>query len=183
MKNDETYKRCISIQNIMGWGDEVLSFEVKKHILNTASISSISVKQNLYVEIDFQWLGSTNTFIITRWTENSTYIAESFRLFFKDQTRDENKFGSIDEDGRLNIKMVQKKNIIRQCCEDVISAIDVIITTYKKCLLDYAVWYRDKRPSGKIRNTYSEFITVIACDCIIHGGILSSTDWKVVEYP
>ena len=165
----------------MGWKDEMDNFVVQKNILSTPSKTTFSLKQNWYLEADFTWLGETHSFIITRWMSQSA--VDSFRLFFKDQTRDVSNFGSLSMDGNLNVTTQQKRQIIRKCCEDVIGAIELIIQTYKKCLLDYAVWYRDKRPSGKIRNTYSEFITNLACDCIIHGGILASSEWKIVEYP
>jgi hypothetical protein len=167
--------------NNMGWKDEMVTFDVKKDILGTPSISTVSIKQNWYVEVDFKWLGSTCSFVITRWMSKNA--VESFRLFFKEYDRDPNVFGFITDEGSLNITAEQKRMIIKQCYEDIVSAIELIVRTYQKCLLDYAVWYRDKRPAGKVRNTYSEFITTIACDCIVHGEILASNEWKLVEYP
>lgn len=166
---------------LVGWKDEMDRFELSRNILGSTAKASVSVKQNWYVEIDYHWLDTTYSFIITRWMSNSQ--AESLRLFFKDTTRDIDKYGSVDmETGNLKVTAQQKRNIIQKCCEDLLKTLELIITHHRKSLLDYAVWYRDKRPTGKSRNTYGEFITVMACDCIIHGDILGYNDWKVIEF-
>ena len=166
---------------VVGWQDETHRFEITKDILGTRAVIGFSIKQNFYVEADFDWVGSTCSFIITRWMNNNGN--ESFRLFLKHYTDTKEQFGFIDEEDAIKCSTQQKRNIIEKSCNDVICALKLIIEEHKKSLLDYAVWYRDKRPGGKKRSNYSEFITTIACDCIIHGGILAFDKWSLVEYP
>lgn len=81
--------------------------------------------------------------------------SQFYQTIFKDTVRNIDKYGSIDmSTGNLNVTVNQKRNIIKKCCEDLLNALDLIITHYKKSLLDYDVWYRDKIPVGKSKNTY-----------------------------
>lgn len=56
-------------------------FEVKRPILGTTVRAKVSVKQNWYAEIDFHWLDTTYSLIITRWMSNNQ--ANSIRLFLR----------------------------------------------------------------------------------------------------
>jgi hypothetical protein len=42
-----------------------------------------------------------------------------------------------------------------------------------RSLLDYAVWYRDKR-SNYSQSDYAEYITRQACNCIVQGELSAS---------
>ena len=165
----------------MGWKYELDSFVVSTQILGAIAQAKASVKLNWLVEIDLQWSGSTYSFIITHFMSQGQ--AESIHLFFKDTKRDALEFGFIDGcNGNLNVTAQQKRNIIRKCCQDLVKTLELIINHHQRSLIDYSVWYRDKRPVGKRRNTYPEFITIMACDCIIQGEILGFNGWKVIEF-
>ena len=163
----------------MTFCNEIDFFELKKDIMSAPAKLSVSIKANFQVEADLMWLGDTCSLVFTRWMGRGS--SQTFRLFFKDHVRDASMIGEIDDN--LHIATVQRKNIIRQCMEDVLSSLDLICQEYKASILDYATWYRDRRPSGKTQNSYSELVTIMACDSVIHAGILATKNWKLVEYP
>ena len=145
-----------------------------------ATSTHVVVYSNFKVEVDFTWLHNTYTFPITRWM--GTRMQKSLLLFHQHTSREEATYGSVTTDGSVQTTADQKRNIFKQTIRDLVSAIKLIISEYKTSLLDYAMWYRDIRPGGSSLDTYSELITHMACECIIHGGVLANLNWKLVEW-
>ena len=119
---------------------------------------------------------------------------------FHDHTpRDEAQFGKLvtNAEGQPfpNLDMDQKWNCLvqvrgqsvfeevvvflltcscRQCqmqaVLDIIRHLDEIWKANKRVVLDYAVWYREKH---KEDDTYTQFIQLVTCHCIVHSDFLA----------
>ena len=57
---------------------------------------------------------------------------------------------------------------------DIFKCLRKILEVHQKALLDYAVWYRDKKFREDTAD-YSDYITYITCCCIIHESFLGTT--------
>ena len=57
-----------------------------------------------------------------------------------------------------------------QAVLDIIRHLDQIFQANKRVVLDYAVWYRDK---NKEVDTYTQFIQLVTCHCIVHSDFLA----------
>ena len=54
---------------------------------------------------------------------------------------------------------------------DIMRHLDQIFTAHKRSVLDYAVWYREKK--HKDADTYAHFIQLVTCHCIVHADFLA----------
>ena len=60
------------------------------------------------------------------------------------------------------------------------ACLDKIGTHHQRSVLDYAVWYRDKHLG---RATYSEFITLVTCECVVGAEfVVPNQRWELVQF-
>jgi hypothetical protein len=138
-------------------------------ILSSSANINLTVFGNLRIEMVFTWERTSYNFIITKWM--GVKFQTSARAFLQHTNRDSSKFGSFKEDGAVAITTRQRRELLIQFCFDFVSTIKMIISNYPSSLLDYAVWYRDKRPRDPCRSDYTELVTVTACECLINAGL------------
>jgi len=133
--------------------------------------------------IDFTIHGTPYTFTITKW--QSKLLRGFLERFHAYTPRDEVQFGhmEVDEEGNTNLVMNldQKINTVVQASKDVLGCLDKISNYYKRSVLDYAVWYREKYPVMEER--YNQLITKLTCHLIVHTDFLApNLHWDVVEF-
>eukprot|EP00834_Sanchytrium_tribonematis_P008573 NODE_1053_length_2425_cov_0.855976.p2 type:complete len:166 gc:universal NODE_1053_length_2425_cov_0.855976:2226-1729(-) len=130
----------------------------------------LTMYNNYRVMMDFNWINTLYTFDVDHWSGRG--LTAFVTLFLSHTPRDINTFGSINQlDGTLTVTGIQKQQIIVQACKDIFHSIDLIVEKHGRSLLDYAVWYHDKRIINP--SNYPEYITKLACNCIVHGELLA----------
>lgn len=141
-------------------------------ILGVQVAATFTVFRDYMVSVDLTVLGTPYTFNITRWTGKGQ--AAFAKLFHEFTPRDEAQFGAVVEqaDGsvQVNMNVTQKADMVKQGAFDVMDCINTIGESYKRMLLDYAVWHRERYPAP---STYSEYITLCACHCLVHSNFLA----------
>lgn len=145
----------------------------------------VSIRSNFQIFMDLTWLGETYNFIINQFIGSSGH--RPCRKFLNHGSRDSITYGQIDPqtDGLL-VSTDQKKAIMKQVCQDVVIAIKTIVERYKSSVIDYAVWYTTKRPprtNYSMYTEYTELITELASNYIIHTGLSANVKWEIIEYP
>jgi hypothetical protein len=131
---------------------------------------------------DFSMQGSPYTFVIRKWSRQG--FAKFATLFFSAAPRDAMIYGSFSEatDGHVNFSMdtAQKINIIEQGVKDILICIDKIGCHYQRCILDYAVWYRENHPETE---TYEQYVTRVACCAMVNAEFLApNINWEIVRF-
>lgn len=150
------------------------------HISGVATTVSLTIKATYEASLAFSLHGSPYSFTIARWSRRG--FAKFATLFFNYAARDPIQFGTFSEspDGVITFGMTtdQKLNIITQGVRDIMACLDAIVIKYKRSVLDYAVWYREKYPRDE---PYDNFITLYTCHCIAHSNFLApDISWDVV---
>lgn len=156
--------------------------EIRLDIFGVPIVASVTLARSYATSIDFSLNGSPYTFHVERWASRG--FARFITLFFAHEERDPSTYGAIIEcaDGAVNIQMnvTQKCNAIVQATKDVMSCLNKVSTRYRRSVLDYAVWYREKHPE---EDTYSQFITLRTCHCIVHSDFLApNLTWELVTF-
>lgn len=141
-----------------------------------------NVQWTYEVTLDFVLHGTPYTFNITKW--RSSGMAKFIRLFYS-RARDVAKFGqpTYTDEGELVTSPTseQKTMAVLQASYDILQCVDLIMTKYKSSVLDYASWYRE---SHKEEDTYSDYVTKLACHFIVHTNMLApNIAWEVVKFP
>ena len=89
-------------------------------------------------------------------------------------------FGTVGVDGIPNMTGPQKIEAIMQAIVDIFITINAILVKHQRGVLDYAIWYRERAGDA---DTYSKYITLVACHCIVHANLLVPTiTWERVEF-
>eukprot|EP00835_Amoeboradix_gromovi_P003764 NODE_261_length_12589_cov_0.423139.p6 type:complete len:175 gc:universal NODE_261_length_12589_cov_0.423139:7187-7711(+) len=167
--------------------DKTMSTQIMDTFTFRATImdSNITVHVNLFnnyrVVMDFNWLNTLYNFDVNSWSGRGLTTLVTF--FLNHSPRDPNVFGSISPvDGTISVTGQQKKDIILQACKDIFHVIDQVVEKHGRSLLDYAVWYRDKRANYN-PSDYAQYITREACNCIVHGELLApNVLYDLVQY-
>ena len=104
------------------------------------------------------------------------------RKYFEEFKSD--TFGTVDEyDDQLNVTMENKKSFAIKVAKDFIKCLSNIIVSQGRHLIDYAVFFLEK----KIDDSYSNFIQISVCNFIVHQHFLSGAakftvvDWKASD--
>jgi hypothetical protein len=131
--------------------------------------------------MDFTLFGMAYTFSATSW--QSRGLARFLVLFHEHTQRDSSEFGVVaeTEEGVPDIQMnvQQKTNAVLQACKDIMLCLDKIAHKYRRSVLDYAVWFREKRPD---ETTYSQYITRRTCHCVVHSYFMApDVQWEEVR--
>ncbi len=144
---------------------------------------SISIEHTYRTTIDFSVHNRTYTFVVSKWQGNG--FSRFFSLFHQHVPRDAEMFGETKQDAEglvsyVSVNLHQKLNAVIQAAKDIIGCLNAILRVHGRGILDYAVWYRETRAYD---DTYSRYITKVACHCIVHGNFLApSVKWDVVEF-
>ena len=141
----------------------------------------LRVSSNYSTAIDFTLNGTSYTFQVTRWSGQGF---AGFLKHFHEQLRNEEQFGRYDlssEGVPLTSKTLdQKLAIVLQGCADIINCVLKICQRQGRAILDYAVWYREHH---REEDTYSEYITRLACHFIVHTSFLApNVTWELVQF-
>ena len=63
---------------------------------------------------------------------------------------------------------------------DIMAHMDRIWRKYKRSVLDYAVFFRERHQAA---DTYEEYMSLVTCHCIVHADFLSpDVAWEVVPF-
>lgn len=131
--------------------------------------------------LDFTFIKNPYTFDIMKWMGCGQ--ANMYRKFHNAVQRDVVKYGTIDDDGSLNLTLDQKRNVIVQASRDVMACLDVIFTMHQREVIDYAIWYIDHYQRAQNINEYGKYITKITCQRILHTNFASgSVNYQVSEF-
>ena len=138
----------------------------------------ISLKASYRADINFNFLARPYTFVVTKWRANAQ--ARFYQLFHAHSSRDPAMFGTVGVDGIPNMTGPQKIEAIMQAIVDIFITINAILVKHQRGVLDYAIWYRERAGDA---DTYSKYITLVACHCIVHANLLVPTiTWERVEF-
>jgi hypothetical protein len=166
--------------------DQTLLHEEVPHIflMSTWVPVSLKVYSTYLCIVDFSLYGQPYTFTIDKW--RSSRLRKFLEMFHAHASRVIDQFGCIlsDSEGNLsnNMDVRQKVNAAVQGCKDVMGCLDKIAKHYKRSVLDYAVWYRERRPRRDDEG-YSQFITLLICHLIVHADFLApNVQWELVEF-
>ena len=107
------------------------------------------------------------------------------------EKRDFEQFGAIiaDKSNRsVEMNFVNKMNMIMQAVNDVCVCVEKLYTAYPSSLVGYATWYIDQKPDDdddddEDKESYSAYITKIACDCIVTCNLIPpNCSFRLVEF-
>jgi len=157
----------------------------------TVPITDVSVSALVQIQtasraatISFNYLRTAYEFSVTKWSGRG--FSKLSELFFVHATRDAQVFGeySTDEYGDLTsppFTRKQRRNIVFQACVDVLTCLGKIVMAHQRQIQDYAIWYRETQ-KARASESYSSYITLITCHCIIHEQFTSgSVQYELVE--
>lgn len=136
-------------------------------------------------EISFNYFRMPYRFTITKWGGQG--FATLVRLFFQHCPRDPLIYGLYTTESHGYItspapSSSQRNNILFQAAVDVMICLSKIVAAHQRAVLDYAVWYREEYAKKEF-DSYSTYITRIACHCIVHESFMSGTvRYDVVEF-
>lgn len=165
---------------------------------------NVNIENTYRATIDFTLLNTPYTFTIETWARRG--LAGFLTLYHAFTPRDITTYGLRIEDtaGVVNfyenntdivqqpdgsfvvgvaaraMTVAQKLNCVEQGCRDIVTCLGQIGYTHQRSMLEYAVWYRENHPSP---TTYSQFITLVTCHCILHNDFMASNvSWGIVEF-
>ena len=175
---------CCLNQDVMALSEVVFSKHVAVTLAGAPCGVDINIQRSYAATIEFIYCGKPYTFNATKW--RSSGMSRFISLFYAPVlARDATVFGTatFDAEGQIisQPSQAQKFEAIAQACVDVLATLDLILVKYGRSVLDYAVWFRETRPSEA---TYREYIAVIACHSIVHSNFLApGVTWDVVTLP
>ena len=152
-------------------------------LLNTTVDVVICIHTSWTTLVDFSLFGVPYLFSITKW--GSQKFAKFMERFYDHSERDPAIFGTSSRDAEglfsFSANVDQRSNAVMQAVKDVLTCLDKICVKYQRCVLDYALWYREKyRPATC---DYSHFITLVTCHCITHVDFMTpNINWDVVQF-
>eukprot|EP00798_Chlamydomonas_sp_ICE-L_P027517 gene27517-biopygen12961 len=154
----------------------------KSRIMGTSVNVSLTIRNTYEATMEFTLFGAAYTFTVTRWSRKG--LSSFLLLFFAYKCREAADFGSltVDDNGvpTFNMTTAQKVNAVIQGSKDVMACVDEIGTRHQRSVLDYAVWYREKHTCW---DTYENYITMLACNCIVHTDFLApGVTWELVTF-
>lgn len=137
-------------------------------------VSIIIDRQTYEVDINFVYANAQYTFRVTRWSRNGMRLF--LALFHEYENRDPIVFGTMD--GVLTSS--QKINCVLRASIDVMACLNKITTRIQSSVLDYAVYYRERKGSYE---TYSKYITTVTCHNIVHAHFMGGNiSWPNIEF-
>lgn len=126
--------------------------------------------------LSFTFLRQPYTFNVTKWRSRGQL---QFMQLFHEVPRDRTMFGSISDDEVITATLDQRIGMVMEAIRDIFRCFDRILATHQRAILDYAVWYREQ---PNTLDTYSKYITMITCHCIVHTNFMNpSIQWTRVE--
>lgn len=163
----------------------------------------VSIENTYKSSIDFTLFGNPYSFVVEKWARRGL---TAYLTFFHSFTpRDMAQFGLRTEDasGAVNfyeddtdivqnvdgsytigpakaMTIAQKLNCIERGCRDVISCLGQIGEIHQRSMMEYAVWFRE---NFQIPSSYSDFISLVTCHCIVHNDFMvPNIVWTVVKF-
>lgn len=141
-------------------------------LLSTVDVN-YTIKATWEASLNFSMHGDAHSFFVTKWSRKG--FSPFATMFFEYGPRDPNIFGVItqDDEGTPNFSGLTTTNkiaIIEQALTDIMTCLNLIVTKYKRSVIDYAVWYREKYPAY---DTYAKYITLLTCHLIVHTDFLA----------
>jgi hypothetical protein len=138
----------------------------------------IQIMSSYRTFIYFFYLRKPYTFDITKWKARGQ--AHMYSLFHSSIQRDASIFGSI-QDEEFIISPEQRLEIVKTAAIDILSCLDQIVKKHQHSVVDYAIWYKERKKSKS--TDYSRYITKITCDCIIQTSFIAENiSFDLVEY-
>jgi hypothetical protein len=142
-------------------------------VLNQVLAINYTIKATFEASLNFSMHGDAHSFFVTKWSKKG--FSNFARAFFQWGPRDEGMFGSmtIDDDGTPDFSKLTTQNkvaIVEQGLKDIMRCLNLIATKYKRSVIDYAVWYRERHDSY---DAYDLYITLLACHLIVHTDFLA----------
>ena len=115
-------------------------------------------------------------FLVHKWRGRG--FATLATLFFLHTQRDSKLYGTYTHDNLGNLEASplttqQRDNILLQASVDVLVCLSKIAEAQTKHVHDYALWYIETQ-EGRETNTYSQYITMITCHCIVDSQFFNS---------
>lgn len=163
--------------------DAVLRLEeVECPMMGSSIRVTITVRLSYVTSIDFTLFGTPYTLNVTAW--GSRGLAKFMGLFHAHTPRDVATYGEIivNAEGANDIRMnvVQKGNAVIQASKDIMTCHNKITHHYRRSVLDYGVWYRERHAE---EDDYCQYITRRTCHCVVHADFMApDAAWDVVLF-
>ena len=147
-------------------------------------VVDFKIYQDNAADAHFIYLGSDYNFLMTRWKQKAFSL---FRSKFHQVYTDTAKYGSTEVDPDTgdvvssSSTAEQNKFTVLRAIKDVFLYLDMLLHQQPRSILDYAVWYREKKPSDL--DSYAKYIQLVTCHCIVHNDFLAGDiRWEVLEF-
>ena len=147
-------------------------------------VVDFTIYQDNAADAHFVYLGSDYNFSMTRWKQKSF---SAFRAKFHEVYTDTVKYGSTEVDPDTgdvvtsSSTATQNKSTVLRAIKDVFLYLDSLLQQQPRSILDYAVWYRENKPTDL--GSYAKYIQLVTCHCIVHSDFLAGNfKWEVLEF-
>eukprot|EP00798_Chlamydomonas_sp_ICE-L_P012977 gene12977-biopygen3906 len=142
----------------------------------------LDIRNTHEATMEFTLFGAAYTFTVTRWSRKG--LSSFLLLFFAYKCREAADFGSltVDDNGASYLQYDHCPE--GQCCDPRCQGCHGMRRrdwySAPASVLDYAVWYREKHTCW---DTYENYITMLACNCIVHTDFLApGVTWELVTF-
>ena len=173
---DMTSARSIAVTDLFG-GFRVSDDAYRGTVVITGCNTPVTIaidRQTHEADINFLYATAQYTFRVIKWSRRGMWVF--LNLFHEHADRDPAVFGTID--GVLTGS--QKMSCVLRASIDVMMCLDKITTQMKSSVLDYAVYYLERKGSYE---TYSKYITTVTCHNIVHAHfVAANVAWPVIEF-
>lgn len=141
-------------------------------ILDTTVVVNYTIQATFQASLNFTLHGTAHSFFVTRWSRKG--FNKFATTFFEYKPRDVGTFGAMEQDElgapKWDLTTNNKVAIIEQGLKDIMRCLNLIVTKYKRSVIDYAVWFRERNDNYE---KYDLYITQLACHLIVHTDFLA----------
>lgn len=146
---------------------------------------SVEVEYKIFFDLrtvcKFYFNGKSQLFEIKTWRRWTWWGFPNFvRKFYQDHN-DADRYGTILDGDIVNPSYEQQLAIVKKAILDCFRYLDQLLSTQGRLIVDYAMWYRETH--GEELNTYSDYIQIATCNCIIQSRFLApNVAWVKVPF-
>ena len=145
--------------------------------------SNIEVAFNIYTDhravCTFSYMARSYIFEMGCWKGTKPF--NDFIRKFHAANNNPVEYGTTLENDIVDATFDQQVSIVRKAVRDCFTYLDQLLHTQDRAIVDYAMWYRERY--GKELNTYSDYIQVVTCNCIVHSEFIApNIAWMVVPF-
>ena len=154
------------------------------------------IYESYKVKAKFNSHGDSYTFNMNHWMKSKDNLKNATSSYNKFSRLVLERYGDTTEDfgglvrvhsGAANDPFVpfqsqpQILNMLKYACYDVFVCAEEIITSYRRALLSYCIYQREKMNGEAV--TYEQYIHSVACHCLVQSNYLApATKFDEVEF-